>query len=165
MHQGDGHDDHDEEEEPISSITMPGELTAAAQRDDASDQREFEALERIAGHALDGARFGDDAARIPAGRIDDVGDAALRRDDEELVVVDVACAIGLQRRDAELVEHRARSSSRFPVSSVQLAGFCAELLAVRAQHRGRIVGRIERDLDQREVRGIEVALQLRVFRS
>ena len=57
------------------------------------------------GPGLPRLRLGFDAARVPAGRIDDVGDATVRRDDEELVAVDVGIVVVLERRDTECVEH------------------------------------------------------------
>ena len=57
-------------------------------RDDARDQRKLESLEWVAGQPRDRARFGQHAVRIPIAGVDDIGDAALRRNDEELVVVE-----------------------------------------------------------------------------
>ena len=68
------HDGKDQEKERDLEEDDAGELAAAADRDDARDEREFEALERIRGHAGDGLRFGQHAVRIPAGGLDDVAD-------------------------------------------------------------------------------------------
>ena len=75
----------------------PGILASAAERNDAGDERELKAFERIARFSGDLLGLGEHAAGNPGCAAGDEGDATVRRDDEELVVVDVMSGRVLDR--------------------------------------------------------------------
>src|SRR5579863_2072525 len=158
--EGRRHDCGDEKEEHRLEQHDPGRLAAAAERDDPRDERKPKALERIARQTGNRARLSDRRFGIPAGRLHDVGDSSLRRDDEETVVVNVVRRAYAHRVDAELIEHalHVRSFSGHQRPNV---GTRAVLRRVTAQHGGRIVRWIERDFGQGEAIGIEPLLHVR----